>query len=604
MAGLKDMLAQLPPKGDAQEARFSLVLDEGDTATALKTRLTPLLAGGVPFKVKATFPDPPLDPGEVLHTDPEIIGLSDADAARFVDLVLPERTLFGAEGPAFDIAGALTDAAGVDSAQPLFNASFYGEVSHLAGGPASGYSTVKALCEVTSRQPDGFFGWAPVGVGALQAWAYTDAAIAAHETRKSRGDGALIGLIDTGYTDHPQLADVFDFAKQWNFVENQQDARDPYSHPDNFFFPNAGHGTLSASVIASRGGLTPDGKTTEGDLTVTGVAPLAKIVPIRALRSVVDYNEARIPAAVRHATKMGCDVISMALGSPNAYGAVKAALQEAVNAGVVVVAAAGNCYGPVTYPAAFSREGLVAAISGVRYDYRPWGKACRGPQVTISAFAEGVYGAHQEKPDGATEGQVIDVRPSQGTTLAVALTAGAAALWVAHHGREVLRAAAKAAGTTVQRLFMTALTASAYRPDIWASHIYTDDAAVGWGLGAGVLNAAALLAYPLNHAAASGMIERHGPAGHEAETLMMDVTSVTRGLDPAAVKDLGPDLEPEAVELLWRLFNASARDRSLAQVQDAAGGVPGVQQGFLARPMSARLSAKLGGRDRLKALLV
>ena len=47
-----------------------------------------------------------------------------------------------------------------------------------------------------------------------------------------------IGLIDTGYTKHPELDEIFDFDKQANFIEDGP-ALDIYDRVDVFFPPNA-----------------------------------------------------------------------------------------------------------------------------------------------------------------------------------------------------------------------------------------------------------------------------------------------------------------------------------------------------------------------------
>jgi hypothetical protein len=75
------------------------------------------------------------------------------------------------------------------------------------------------------------------------------------------------------------------------------------------------------------------------------------------------------------------------------------------------------------------------------------------------------------------------VGQGQGTSFAVALTAGIAALWLAHHGRAVLIGAARARGETLQAMFRRIVMATARRPANWD----------GFTMGAGIVDARALL---------------------------------------------------------------------------------------------------------------
>lgn len=64
----------------------------------------------------------------------------------------------------------------------------------------------------------------------------------------------------------------------------------------------------------------------------------------------------------------------------------------------------------------------------------------------------------------------------------MALSAGIAALWIGHHGRDAVRAAATARGETIQERFRTLVRNTVTRPDAW-----DDD----WG--PGIINALDLL---------------------------------------------------------------------------------------------------------------
>ena len=111
--------------------------------------------------------------------------------------------------------------------------------------------------------------WSVNLVRARQAWALSGA----------RGKGILIGHPDTGYTRHPEVEANLLTDRGANFEEGGDDATDRLGGS----FP--GHGTRTASVIVS-----PEGKQTSwpNKRWVTGTAPAARLIPIRASDSVAN----------------------------------------------------------------------------------------------------------------------------------------------------------------------------------------------------------------------------------------------------------------------------------------------------------------------------
>lgn len=76
------------------------------------------------------------------------------------------------------------------------------------------------------------------------------------------------------------------------------------------------------------------------------------------------------------------DVANMSYGSPVANQSLHDAIVAAHNAGVTLVAAAGNEGGPVVFPAAYPEVIAVAATD--RSDARPWWSNL-GPEVDLAA---------------------------------------------------------------------------------------------------------------------------------------------------------------------------------------------------------------------------
>jgi serine protease len=226
-----------------------------------------------------------------------------------------------------------------------------------------------------------------VGIDAEVAWRYT------------RGAGAVVAVLDTGITPHPefdgQLLPGYDFVSD-AAAARDGDGRDP-DPMDEGDWSEAGdcgssrvahsswHGSHVAGLVAARAGNRPG---------IVGLAPEAKVLPVRVLArcggrlsDIADAvvwasggNVPGVPSPERRA-----DVINLSLGGSGACGvAMTSAIAQARSRGTVVVAAAGNdqadastnvpanCPGVVTV-AALARDGSMAWYSN------------HGGRVTLSA---------------------------------------------------------------------------------------------------------------------------------------------------------------------------------------------------------------------------
>jgi hypothetical protein len=134
----------------------------------------------------------------------------------------------------------------------------------------------------------------------------------------------------------------------------------------------------------------------------------------------------------------------------------------------------------VVYPARYDE---CIAVAGVNQACKIWKGSCRGSAVDVSAPAELVYRARRTPDSQATD----VVGHGQGTSFAVAITAGIAALWLKKHGPDNVRHIAATRNTSVQYLFLAALQSSAAPGPGW-------DAGE---LGAGIVDAVALLGVDL-----------------------------------------------------------------------------------------------------------
>lgn len=245
-----------------------------------------------------------------------------------------------------------------------------------------------------------------------------------------------VASLDTGYTAHPEIRDRIGAGRNFLNIFKKHDARDDLK---GGLFDS--HGTCGISVISSPAGRQQG---TIGE-AVEGIAPFVEIMPVRMTRSVVIIpghsllGTNKVAPAIRYAVKAGADIISMAIGSPFGWRELCNALEEACEAGVIVVAATGNVYPLVAYPAAHASVVAVTALDcigkplawsgkGERADFcLPGGKVWCATSTRVVECRESTH-------DHRGLDECYTTHPSTGTTLATACTSGLAALWLARHG--------------------------------------------------------------------------------------------------------------------------------------------------------------------------
>lgn len=414
------------------ELRFILEPAQGHEKRALVAELAELLES------EQFLLDPLFEPGEREAVEFWVL--------RFpgVENTFPDSTLF-------EMAYVLDDRLSLLSCEPDLSSRIYTDPQPKgADGQTESTSILGDSCWVDKPEPSDFH-WALKSTRVDKAW----------QISPSKGAGILIGQPDTGVAPHPELevgALRFDLAK--NIVNNSNDPTDPLDPGAG----NPGHGSSTSSVAISR-----------QTGSVSGSAPGAELVPIRAIESVVVFNGAPVAKAVDHARRSGCHVITMSLGG-NVSRSLRKAIRRAVDDNIIVMAAAGNCVRLVVYPARFSD---VIAVGGVNVDDKMWKGSSRGSEIDFSAPAELVWRARHDVDNGGTP----VVSGGQGTSFAVALSAGIAALWLSHHGRDELIAEAQSRGINVQELFRIAAKSTARKPSGWNSN----------RLGSGIIDAEELL---------------------------------------------------------------------------------------------------------------
>lgn len=196
------------------------------------------------------------------------------------------------------------------------------------------------------------------------------------------GQGIIVAVLDTGVNyNHPELAanmwmnareianngiddddnGFVDDVRGWSFVD--ADSNDPMDFDSS---DNIGHGTHVAGTIAAL----------NNNFGVTGVAPNAKIMPVRVIGGGDDLFterfDANLAAGIRYAVNNGARILNISLGNESGDAPLvqtRLALKYARQFGAIAVMASGNerLYGatrPID-PAASAIQGLGIAVGAV-----------------------------------------------------------------------------------------------------------------------------------------------------------------------------------------------------------------------------------------------
>jgi thermitase len=247
-----------------------------------------------------------------------------------------------------------------------------------------------------------YIGTPDADIDAAEAWAV------------STGSAVRVAVIDSGidYT-HPDLAGKY--LGGYDYVSPDGDPLDDH-----------GHGThVAGTIAAAMNNLTGNPAEEEG---VVGVAPNALILAYKVCGPDGHCNDFAIAQAIAQAVTDGANVINMSLGGTEYSQAMYDAVQDAWNAGLVIVAGAGND-GVSTqfYPAAFPN---VISVGAFDEDHRRASFSNYGSWVDISAPGNAIMSSYPMSACAATTtpGDTGCYTWLSGTSMATPHVSGAAAL--------------------------------------------------------------------------------------------------------------------------------------------------------------------------------
>lgn len=173
--------------------------------------------------------------------------------------------------------------------------------------------------------------------GHLTSWHLENVPITAKQ-----GSGITVAVLDTGADlDHPDLID--NLKPGFNLIDP---SKPPEDDSEN------GHGTHATGIIVAN----------NKAVGVMGVAPKAKVLPIKVLDKNGNGNTETLVKGIHLAIQNRVDFITLSLGCPVPIPDVQQAIIEANNAGILVFCAAGNSKSEVYFPAAYPTCVAIAAL--------------------------------------------------------------------------------------------------------------------------------------------------------------------------------------------------------------------------------------------------
>jgi len=188
--------------------------------------------------------------------------------------------------------------------------------------------------------------WSPPKINLPAAW------------NISQGKGVIIAIIDTGIDlDHPDFnctvpGGLSKLTTGYNVFS-------PFTPPDDDQY----HGTHVAGIA---------GACTNNGLGIAGVAPQARLMPVKVLNYLGKGTSGGVAAGITYAvdpdgnpaTDDGAKVINLSLGASGSNSTLETAVNYAYNQGVLVVAASGNAgTSSIYYPAAYDNVVAVGSTN-------------------------------------------------------------------------------------------------------------------------------------------------------------------------------------------------------------------------------------------------
>lgn len=205
--------------------------------------------------------------------------------------------------------------------------------------------------EVDSSRELSEYDWNNEMVKAFDAWddGYT-------------GNGVRVAVLDTGFDEHQDIT----YAGGHSVFED-----------DVYTYDYDGHGTHVAGIIGAQKGTTHQ-----------GIAPNVELYGVKVFSESTGGTTTDLISGIDWSIQEGMDIINMSLGFTGEVPAVLEAIQEAVEQGILVIAASGNegnedgTGEQIEYPAKYDE---VIAVASVDQDLSRSTFSAAGPENEVAA---------------------------------------------------------------------------------------------------------------------------------------------------------------------------------------------------------------------------
>lgn len=271
-------------------------------------------------------------------------------------------------------------------------------------------------------------------------------------TRES--PNTVIAVIDSGVQiSHPDLKDniwinkkeiqnngidddkngFIDDVNGWDFVNNTADPAPKFN--DGFTEDGVLHGTIIAGIIAASG---------NNAAGVSGVLWRAQIMPLKVLDDVGEGDTGKVVAAIDYATNNNADIINLSFTGFGFSKSLDEAIKRAYDAGVIIVAAAGNEQGqgqgynldrtpiyPACHDGPYGENRVIGVAATDSIDQKTYFSSYGSNCVDISAPGVSIFGTTVYEPNILTNGNPLNKYYSgywSGTSVAAPIVSGVIAL--------------------------------------------------------------------------------------------------------------------------------------------------------------------------------
>jgi len=196
----------------------------------------------------------------------------------------------------------------------------------------------------------------------------------------TNGSGQVVAVLDTGVLAGHEALEGAIAPGGYDFVAKDADPTDTANgfddDGDGLTDEGAGHGTMIAGIVRL-------------------VAPGAQILPVRILDDEGRGKTFDVAKGIRHAVQQGAGVINLSLGLPGHSEIIAHEIRAAYDAGVALVAAAGNAGTDSLhfYPASDPRTLSIAALDSadIKTDFSSY-----DAKVAVSAPGLGIRGPYYD----------------------------------------------------------------------------------------------------------------------------------------------------------------------------------------------------------------